>query len=308
MNRNETKRAVRTLAAAACFLPLTLAWGQVEVDTSVPFPERGTVVVGVAFGSVEVVGDAEKEVRIRGTIPAVAEGLDVDTGDDGASVSISVDLPDEWIRTKGDHADLRSNLTIHVPRTAHVGVETMNASVSIRDVTGEVSVESMNGPIEVRGGEKVEIESMTGTVLVDAAASLVEVESIAGRVDVRGVREVVRATSVAGEIAISGGPFREVDVESTSGAVTLDGAIAPDGTVGIETFSGDVRLSLPADVKARFEIATWSGSIENELGPTQAADDDLDPHHELHFATGLAGAEIAIETFSGNVTLEKRRH
>ena len=33
--------------------------------------------------------------------------------------------------------------------------------------------------------------------------------------------------------------------------------------------------------------------------------DDFDPHQELNFATGLGGAEISIETFSGNIQLQK---
>lgn len=276
------------------------------VDRSVPSPQNGTVRVELLFGSVEVVGWDTQHVRVRGTIPSVADGLDVDSDDEG--VSIEIDIPDGWLTTKGDQADLRSDLTIHVPLASHVDVETLNASVAVRDVRGNVKVESINGPIEVLGSDEIhdiDIESMTGSVLVDAPAAVVGVESIAGKVEIRGARDSVSVESVSGEVRISGGPFREVVVETTSGSIDLDGAVAPQGSVGIETFSGNVGLSLPAAVKARFEIATFSGDIENDFGPAAAPDDDFDPHKELHFSTGLGGAEIAIETFSGSIRLRK---
>jgi DUF4097 and DUF4098 domain-containing protein YvlB len=234
----------------------------------------------------------------------VAEGITIESDDEG--VEISVEIPDEWVRSKGDHADLRADLEIQVPRGSHVGVESLNAAVSVRDVTGSVGVEAVNGAIDVRGGDRVEIESMTGAIVVDTTASAIRIESISGRVEVRGARENVDVATVSAPIVIEGGPFEEVDVESTSGAVRIAGPLAHGGTVSVETFSGDVILAFPPAVKARFEIATFSGEIRNAFGPSAPPDEDFDPHRELHFSLGLDGATVGIETFSGNVSLEKQ--
>ena len=72
----------------------------------------------------------------------------------------------------------------------------------------------------------------------------------------------------------------------------------------IESMSGSVTLLVPASVSADFDISTFSGSIDNDIGPSAERTSKFTPEKELSFSTGGGGATISIESFSGSIKIK----
>ena len=72
----------------------------------------------------------------------------------------------------------------------------------------------------------------------------------------------------------------------------------------IESHSGNVEAHLPAGLVADFSLESFSGSIDNGFGPPARRADRWGPGVSVEFSTGSDGADVAIETFSGNIVLK----
>lgn len=59
-------------------------------------------------------------------------------------------------------------------------------------------------------------------------------------------------------------------------------------------------------MNADFQIETFSGSINNDIGPAARRTDKYSPGKELRFTNGSGGARVSIESFSGSVKIHVR--
>lgn len=281
------------------------ASAQVEIDKQQPAPARGEVYVENEFGSIEITGWDRDVVRVTGTLAAGAEGIELDSDEEG--VSIDVGVPEAWLYASDSDAEFRSTLIVQVPQGSSVYVETLNATVTVRGVRGHLEVETVNGAVTLEGDPaSVEISSMTGTVQVRARAAEMQVESISGAVDLAGAVRRARVETTSGAIDIRGDALEEVEVETVTGDVSVEGSFAAEGGVDIETHSGKVELRLPSTVRARFECETFSGKIDNAFGPQPMPEKRFHPQKELRFSTGPDDFTIQVRTFSGDIVLGKR--
>lgn len=129
-----------------------------------------------------------------------------------------------------------------------------------------VTLASASGDVDVRGVASADVRTASGRVTA---------ESIAGGFSAR---------TSSGDVTGGGLGGREVRVDTQSGATELGFASAP-GSVTAQAVSGDVRVTVPAG-RYRVEAATKSGQ--------RRVDVPSDPG---------AGARIAVESLSGNVTV-----
>ena len=93
---------------------------------------------------------------------------------------------------------------------------------------------------------------------------------------------------------------------TVSGSLHVASGLAPGARLDIEGYSGNVTLSLPTDVSASFRVETFSGNIDNALGVEGQRTGDRGPGKRLELITGAGDARVHVETFSGNVELERR--
>jgi DUF4097 and DUF4098 domain-containing protein YvlB len=108
---------------------------------------------------------------------------------------------------------------------------------------------------------------------------------------------------VSGNIAIAAGSVTDVEIETVAGQVSFQGSPS-GGSLDIETHSGNVEVRLPAGLGGRFELESFSGRIDNAFGPPAQRTSRYEPGTSVEFTTGSGGADVSIETFSGNITLK----
>jgi DUF4097 and DUF4098 domain-containing protein YvlB len=89
--------------------------------------------------------------------------------------------------------------------------------------------------------------------------------------------------------------------------VRFEGALGDGAWLEAETVSGSVDLVLPAAIAADFTLSTFSGDIQNELGPPAQRVSRHTTEKELHFATGNGKARINVHTLSGGISVRKKQ-
>ena len=295
---------ITSLLACLALILAGSAGAQIQVEKRRPAPKNGEIDVENAFGSLVVHGWENDEVLVRGTLAAGAEGLYLDSDQEGAYVSVEV--PDNWFHISGDDSAYGSHLEVFAPAGSIVFVESVNGDITVEGFHGEVEISTVNGEIRLSGpAREVDIETMTGRVEVAVEGAPVEVESISGPVIVSGVRQELAVQTVSAPVEIQGFDLASVEVETTTGSVTLRGSLAADGEVEIETFSGMVTLVLPAAVKARFELESFSGEIRSAFGAgTPDSSERFSPYKRLRFSTGLEGFTVSVNTHDADIVIE----
>ena len=99
------------------------------------------------------------------------------------------------------------------------------------------------------------------------------------------------------------GIIEQAKLETVSGDIDMSGEVASNGRLTAESMSGDVTVLLPAGQGGLFKAQSFSGRISSDFGAVEEADHG--PGSHLKYRSGKGGAEIRIESFSGNITLEK---
>jgi DUF4097 and DUF4098 domain-containing protein YvlB len=294
----KTMRTTLGLFLAAGLLPgPALATAQ-TIDQRRAAEPDGTVEIENPAGTIHVVGWDRNEVAVSGTLGTDAEGLEFRGGAHRTSIAVE---------THGNPHGVRSDLKVQVPAGSRLRVEGFASSIKIEGVNGPVQAETVNGSIAMTGGSKeVELESVNGSVEVTSPATRVRAEAVNGAVTIRNASGEVDASTVNGRLTIVGGTFSRARLETVSGGLVFEGALAKGAILEAESVSGGVELVLPANVAADFSISTFSGGIENELGPPPRKSSRWTSEKELVWSAGGGGATVSVQTLSGGVRIRKK--
>jgi DUF4097 and DUF4098 domain-containing protein YvlB len=266
------------------------------IDTTVAFSGPGGIVdLGIISGTITVRGWSRGEAKIHATSE---EGriefehsanrilLDVRQRHDGDS-EFDVTVP------FGTHVLMRSTSgDLHSEGVkGPIEVRTVSGEVRVSDVVGDAIIEGVSGDIEAR--------NIDGNLRVNCVSGEIHLSSLHGDLD---------ASGVSGDVSLENGRSRIVRMESVSGNLTYGGSVAADGRYDFHSHSGDVTLRVPQDVGASLGMETFSGSIESEfhilITRTDSGSHGSSGQH-IETTLGHGGAHITIETFSGDIRLER---
>lgn len=278
-------------------LALLLA-GAGAVEERRPADKDATVEIESQAGSLQVLGWDKEEVLVTGSLGHGATGVRVTGGP--ARIRVSVE-------SRGNPMGARADLEVKIPQGSRVKVESFGAEVAIRDVKGEVAAESVNGSIRIGGGPGlVEAETVNGSLDLEGPVHRARVHAVNGQVTVTGAVDELEAGTVNGRLLVTGGRSTRAELETVSGTLRFEGSLIGRATLDAHSVSGPVELLLPANVSAEFDVSTFSGLIENELGPAAAKKSKWTSEKGLEFSTGSGEAKVSIETLSGTISLRKK--
>jgi len=154
----------------------------------------------------------------------------------------------------------RVDLEIQVPPGTPVEVETGAGNLEVRGVTGGLRAETGSGNVQAQGlAGGVDLGSGSGSVELQDVAGDVAVDTGSGNVTLRGIDGDLTAHTSSGSIRVEGATG-QVRLDTGSGSVEYRGT--PAGDCRFETGSGSIVLYLPADLDARVDLTTGSGSID----------------------------------------------
>jgi DUF4097 and DUF4098 domain-containing protein YvlB len=295
-----TKRTALTATAALALLLILsgTAVGQRQIDETRAVAADVTVIIENVSGSVSVTGWDRNEIHITGRLGKGTEDLEIEG--DGKRLEIRVVLPDHARNVKG------TDLEIQLPKKSKVEVETISADIDLDKVDGRIHLDSVSGDISARGKPaKVDASSISGEIVLLVESDHVRANSISGDLRLDGVHGNVDVETVSGDTEITGGSFERFHFSSVSGDVRFAGDLEANGSYTFACHSGDVVLILPEAISADFDISSFSGDISNAFGPEGKRTSKFTPGTELRFSTGSGGADVRVETFSGDVEIRR---
>jgi hypothetical protein len=265
-----------------------------RVDTTMTLEEGGTLSVNIYSGRVNVTGARGSSVRIRGT-------ADRD--------EISIRARTNSVRISMEHGGTRSgaDLDITVPIGTRVVLEGFAAPFSVTGVRGEVNIETLSGSIVVKDAQgRVSLESVSGDIEADGVRGDVSAESVNGMVSVRNVEGDIAAESVSGRITIAGASSSRVRAETVGGSLSYDGTIEPAGNYSFTTHSGSLTLAVPSNAGASVSLETFNGTVDSDFPVTlESGANRRAGESQFEFKIGDGRSRIVLETFNGNIRIQR---
>jgi DUF4097 and DUF4098 domain-containing protein YvlB len=300
----------RFLLAGAC---VALAAAPLAAQRTAPRDARESIDTTFAFaaadGSVEL-EDVSGEVRVTTWVRnAIRVRAWVENG------TLEREFSRDRVRLGVD--DVRGRLGDHefdvaVPAGTRVRARSVSGSVVVTGIRADVEAQSVSGTVSVRDAQgRLELESVSGDVEGRNVSGDVRASAVSGDVLLRGVRGPVEAESVSGNIELAEIASEDVAAESVSGRLTFRGALAAAGRYRFETHSGDIRLEVPGAAKASVRFRTWSGEVDSDFAMTRGSGEESrggrvrDRDRGMSFTLNGDGAQLELETFSGNVVIRK---
>jgi hypothetical protein len=285
----------------AMLVAVGTAWAAQPVNESYPIAPGGEVEIDVLSGTVTVEAWGENSVQVTGTLGDGVESLEIEGDEDGVYIDV------EYDEAYHGRQEVTTDLRIRMPATAALSIETVSASVSVTGITGDLDLETVSGNIDIASEPAaLDVETVSGNIYVEFAPPESDVSSVSGLIEIRVAGGSLDAENVSGKTVVHGGTIDGGDLESVSGDITCEAALAPGSDLDIESMNGTITLVIDANLVASFDLNTFSGSIENQIGPEPRKTSKYTPGKELYFNTGTGGPSITLESFSGKIRLLTR--
>jgi len=285
---------LKLVIALLALTPLLAFAGQM-VDERWDIDANATISIENIAGEIVVKGWDRNEAHLTGELGNSVEELEISAS--GSSLQIEVVNRNE---RNVDSTDLK----LMVPKGANVDVSAVSADVDISGLDNEkLTATSVSGDVEVNASSKrVSIESVSGDVEFSGQAQRISAESVSGDLDLSGISGEISATAVSGDMELQTGPIESARLETVSGDIVVNGEISDNGRLRAESMSGDVVILLPASQSGLFKAQSFSGRIYTDFGSVDHAKHG--PGSHLKYAAGNGGAEVRVESFSGNIKLK----
>lgn len=267
---------------------------QEKIDTTFSFSRDGVLDLTTFGGDVVVTGSSRQEARIRGV---------TERGTRIRVTSSRITIEAEGYRGRsGD-----SQYEISVPEGSRVILRSMNGSLTVRGVKGDVDLHTNNGDVTVTDAVgRVEMVTLSGDATVTRARGEVSATSLNGTVsinDVQGASVVGESTS--GDVEMINVTSPNVEATTVSGEVDFTGPIDPKGRYSFQSHSGTVTLNIPGSTSARFSIETFNGEVDSDFPYTLQPNRERRNGQRLEFNVGAGEARVTAESFSGGIVIRR---
>ena len=268
------------------------------LDTVVTFDAHGALTVSCPGGSVIVTGSDRNEIKVRART-------------ENGAIRFSSNGTRATLEPSSGRGCSDGRFEVTVPTGTKVTATTWSGSINVRSVHGDIEAHAQSGDVQVKdAGDRLDIESLSGDVSIVGVKGETKVNTISGGIELSAARGDVTAETVSGDVELRDVIAKQVRIHTTSGDVSYSGSILDDGRYEFNTHSGELTLGLPSDIGAELSVSTFSGEIDSEFPITLKAGEHgigAAQAKRLNFTLGRGTARIVAETFSGAITIQRRR-
>jgi len=275
------------LAAAVALQPQT--------DTTFAVPAGARLQIENHSGSIRIGTWDRSEVRVR----ADHGSRDViDIGLRGSTVRVQAE------RSRGMAGEVDYELTL--PRAMAVAIDGVETDVTADGMGGDLVVHTVDGDVTVRGaGGAVELHTVEGDVEVDGGVGRITIDAMEGDVRISGAQGILSVETVEGDVTLENVESADVDVGSVEGDIAYSGPIRDGGRYRLTSHEGDITLMSAPGLNATIAVATFDGSFEADPAFSVQVQ-QMRPGRRFSFTLGSGSARIELETFEGEIRLERR--
>ncbi|MDQ3057570.1 MAG: DUF4097 domain-containing protein, partial [Pseudomonadota bacterium] len=253
------------LALLACMAAAPLISAPAQAATPInqtrPMDANGRIDIENLKGRIEVRAWDKRQVRITGSLGNGVEQFVIEG--DAQHLSVHVRYP----RRSNDNNSEPTVLILDVPRGSNLEIDGVSADISVLGTAGStLDIESVSGDVIVGAAPReANIDSVSGDVRANLHSRMVDVESVSGDITLRGrLNGEIDVETVSGNVTIDSQRqrVRRVDFASVSGDADIRVALADGGSIKTESVSGDATLHLPKSLSARIRGESFSGDLD----------------------------------------------
>lgn len=248
-------------------------------------------------GKIIIVGWNKSQVHLTGELGNSVDELEVSASSSGLKINV-------------DNKNMRNIdetiLRLRVPEGAGIDASGVSADIDVRKLdNATLTASTVSGDVEVDiNSLRVSVESVSGDVTFTGKTARISAESVSGDIELSGISGEVSATTVSGDMELQAGMIDSGKLETVSGDLILFGELSDNARLTAESMSGDVEINLPSDQSGRFKAESFSGRIGSDFGSAESA--KFGPGSHLKYVAGNGGAEIRVESFSGNIKIKSK--
>lgn len=227
------------------------------------------------------------------------------------------------VRISSDRGNFEASadIDLQVPSGTSLRLHLAAGDVTVTNIDGDLSVNAHSGDVDVSdvkgtvvlesGSGHTNATNITGDITLDTGSGNVTARNLSGpslKLDTGSGDVTLDGASAdkmlfdtgSGAVKATGLRVRTLSMDTGSGGVRLALLTSPE-SLHVESGSGDVTLTLPANFSATLHVETGSGRItsEFEMQMTGRSRDNLVAK------IGSGTGRVTIETGSGNVRLLK---
>ena len=285
---------VVVLGTVAMMVPVA-GFSDEEIDQTLEMPADGLVQVENLAGRIEFSSWDRSEVQIRGEAGDDVEEVEITATSKGIQVRVHN-------RKNAHHID-GTDLYLRIPEAASIEADSVSADISISGNRGQsIMLNTVSGDLEIDATpQRMELESVSGDVEFEGSVMRSSTETVSGEISLVGVAGEVSISTVSGDVSLEAGEVTRGRFESVSGDMTLALALGEGGRLTCDSMSGDVKLRLPESQQAEFTAQSYSGNLNTEFGSSARV--SKGPGVMLRHREGDSGAQIRLETFSGDISI-----
>jgi hypothetical protein len=245
------------------------------VSLSLDVPAGTTTRVETFNGPIEVSSSGGSQVQAE--VERRSEGADAaDAEANRDAIEVSLELVDGAALLRAVYTPNPQSIpggsgaavTLRVPASTALQLVTSNGPIAVVDTAAGLAARTSNGPVRLSGvADIISVDTSNGPVSVEASEPVV------------------------------------LDVRTSNGGITVDGALAPGESV-LETSNGAVELQMPADAAFSIDASTSAARASSEF-----VIDGSTGESTLQGTVGAPGVAaettVRIRSSNGAITLRK---
>ena len=317
------------LATALFCLSVQLVFAQKAKTDTEDEPQRVHAMVAdpgviitmcIESGNIVVLGGDRREVRVT------AEDADrVTLRSESGSMPTTPAKRIEVVVTESSNMGLfgfgdcrgTGDLDLQVPRGAIIYVKTRDGDIEISDVA-EVRAETTTGGVGLmRIAKAIEASTVAGDVSIEDSNGPVRLNSMSGNLEAirtraTGPSDLMHVKTISGDIRLEQIAQQRIEAGTITGDIMLNGPLAPGGFYDFKTTTGDVTVTMPANVSFRVTAkVSEGGEVITDFPLKYSAVKPLSDAMSSgklagSYGTGEAPATLNIVSFNGTLRLHKK--
>jgi len=271
-----------------------------DFEQKIKADPRGSVRISNVAGKVTVTGWDRAEVEVKARLFGDVQRVDMYA--DNGRTTIKVILPRSSMHSG------EAELEIRVPDQSDVDVSAVSADVTTLRLTGPQRLTTISGDIHADFVKDFEGKTVSGNLRLMGKSQPgdVRISSISGDVFLERAGGDVEVTTVSGDLILDVASVTTVRTRTTSGDLSLRGALARNGNVEAETISGDVTVRVKPEAGFEYEASSFSGDIGNCFGKHSESTSRHGPGTRLMGTTGDGHGRVRVKSMSGDVAICNR--
>jgi len=249
----------------------------------------------------------EVHVPKQASVSARTDRGDIHISGTQGSVSVFVRNGDIYVRNSGGDVSVNSTHSdIHIVGAAgNVNIAGRGSEVEISDIKGQATIEGdFFGPIKMSHVDKgVRYRSrQTDLTLTQLNGQL---EAGSGRVELSDSNGDVTLATRKSDVKIANAGGR-VQITDDGGDITLEFSQPPRADISVESRSGDLLLSLPAQSSFQLDAQTQNGGLDCDFPGLKSPSGRDNDDRSLMGQVGTRGPVIHLRTQHGDILISKK--